>query len=260
MTINMDAGPSHTFVEIWVSHLIDGTIEWYPRGASNGIAEKAPCADAAGTLATVTNTDVVELVGTRAGVRDALLIDGLNRADLRSAANSWAGTGIEFRIDFGTTAVADADRVTILAGGAHDTITIGTGGISLDTVGTRLVLAGAEFPRVDVDGGYGSDRISAAGDPTVGGPAPRPVVIDGDYGADVLTGGLAGDELDGGIGNDTLTGGGGSDTLLGGTQNDTIWANDGEADARIDGGNHTDTVHYDVGIDPAPTGAEIVNP
>ncbi|MGH3072077.1 MAG: calcium-binding protein, partial [Gaiellaceae bacterium] len=261
MTINMDAGPDYALVEIWVSRLADGTIQWYVRGAAGTIRDTSTCADGAGTLATVANTDVVDLVGTRSGVQDGLVIDGLNRADLRSAANSWAGTGVEFRMDFGPTPVADRDRVTVLAGGGNDTITVGTGGIGLDTGGTGLVFGGTAFPAfVSLDGGYGSDTISAAGGAGFGGPAPSPVDIEGDVGADVLTGGLAGDEIDGGTGNDTITGGAGADTLIGDSQNDIIYANDGEPDALIDGGAHTDTVHYDVGIDPAPTGAEIVNP
>jgi chitodextrinase len=236
----------------------DGTINWSRRGGGAPDIE-GTCSDGSGTVATIVNTDVIQLNDTRAGVDDHIDVTGVDFTDLRSAARTWSGTGIEFRVDFGPTAVSDGDALDIAAGGANDTITVGTGGVALDTQGTAIVLTGGQLPLVQIHGGFGSDRISAAGGGVAGAAAWRTVDIDGESGRDVLTGGLAGDVLAGGIGDDTLEGGPGADTLLGETQNDTIRANDGEADVRIDGGNHTDTVYFDTGLE-TPANAETLIP
>jgi hypothetical protein len=67
-----------------------------------------------------------------------------------------------------------------------------------------------------------------------------------------------------------VSGGPGADRLFGLTGADTLDARDGEADLEIDcgedsdpwpdGSEDTDTVFYDVGIDPTPINCEIENP
>jgi Ca2+-binding RTX toxin-like protein len=64
-------------------------------------------------------------------------------------------------------------------------------------------------------------------------------------GDDILVGGPGNDTLIGGAGNDTLIGGPGKDSFAGGPGNDRIYAVDGAADKRIDGGAGHNTAYYD---------------
>jgi hypothetical protein len=64
-------------------------------------------------------------------------------------------------------------------------------------------------------------------------------------GDDILVGGPGNDTLIGGAGNDTLIGGPGKDSFAGGPGNDRIYAVDGAADKRIDGGAGRNTAYYD---------------
>ena len=201
----MDAGPSQTVVASEVSRRVDGTIEWDARGALGTLRQNAPCDDGGGTVATVTNTDVVDIVGTRSGVNDLLTIWGVDRADQRSTATTFSGTGVEFRIDYGATADA-GDQLQIFSGGDNDTITVGTGRVALDTVGTAVVF-GSGLPRITIRGGFGNDRISAAGSPETGASPTAGVDLDAESGRDIVIGGAGGDTLRGGIGNDEVEGG-----------------------------------------------------
>ena len=244
----MDAGPSHAVVASEVNRRVDGTIEWDARGAAGTLRQNAPCDDGAGTVATVTNTDVVDVVGTRSGVSDLLMVWGVNRADQRSTATSFAGTGIEFRIDYGATA-DEGDQLQIASGGDNDTITVGTGRVALDTVGTAVVLAGSGFPRLSHRGGFGNDRISAAGSPETGASPTAGVDLDAESGRDIVIGGAGDDTLRGGIGNDEVEGGPGPDSVYGDTNIDILRMHDGVADALIDGGAGADTAYYDAGLE-----------
>jgi hypothetical protein len=58
----------------------------------------------------------------------------------------------------------------------------------------------------------------------------KPIVIPGDRGPNVLTGGPRREIILGGPGNDRITGGKGRDTLNGGPGNDRFYAKDGEVD------------------------------
>jgi Ca2+-binding RTX toxin-like protein len=84
-------------------------------------------------------------------------------------------------------------------------------------------------------------------------PAPQPLILVGDAGDNVLTGGTLNDVLSGMAGNDTLVGGDGDDVLDGGAGDDTVLGqsgNDflvggtGEGNDTLDGGPETDTVSY----------------
>jgi Ca2+-binding RTX toxin-like protein len=116
---------------------------------------------------------------------------------------------------------------------------------------------GADHARLEIDAGFGNDVIRAIGGSGTGSAPADSIRILGDTGVDNLLGGPGPDWIDGGTGNDTVEGGAGADTLLGDTQTDVVRANDGEADARIDGGNHTDTAYFDAALE-TPANAEVL--
>ena len=89
-------------------------------------------------------------------------------ADRRSTDSSFAGSGIEFRIAFGLRSDGTPDEFELKGSGLADLITVGTNGITLDNVGTKIVFTGGVFPALRVEGGYGNDALSAAGSPETG--------------------------------------------------------------------------------------------
>jgi Ca2+-binding RTX toxin-like protein len=228
-----------------ISRTPEGAIEWTATGYGPDRA-RAACAGA-----TVANTDVVQITGLRAGVNDAVLIDEVDWTTVsyypytvKNAAgttSSFAGTGIDFRVDFGSTAVADGDSLTVEAGGHEDTLTAGAGAIALDAAaGTQVVFTGGQLPAIALDGGANNDSISAAG-------TTHGITALGGNGVDTITGGAGNDRLDGGTGNDTIDGGAGNDVVLGDSQQDTLTGGDG--DDTVEGGPDDDIVEGAAGAD-----------
>ena len=168
--------------------------------------------------ATVTNTDVIEVVGQRDDVHNKLTIDNVfehespEPADRRSTDSSFAGSGIEFRIAFGLQSDGTPDEFELKGSGLADLTTVGTNGITLDNVGTKIVFTGGVFPALRVEGGFGNDVLSAAGSPETGASPTAGVDFDAESGRDIIIGGAGGDTLRGGIGNDEVDGGPGSTT------------------------------------------------
>ncbi len=91
-----------------------------------------------------------------------------------------------------------------------------------------------------VDAGVGDDTINAES-------ATLPVTLNGESGADSITGGDGNDLIDGGADNDTIVGGLGNDTLLGNLNDDSIMG--GGGDDSIEGGDGKDTILGEAGID-----------
>lgn len=113
-----------------------------------------------------------------------------------------------------------------------------------------------------VEGGAGSDTISAAGGAGIEFAADYRVSLDGGDGDDLLIGGTNRDRLVGGPRRDVLRGGGGNDTLLGGAGNDALNAG-GDDDALLggagadllDGGSGNDSLKGEGGRDVLRGGA-----
>ncbi|HZN66158.1 MAG TPA: hypothetical protein VFB66_12790 [Tepidisphaeraceae bacterium] len=97
--------------------------------------------------------------------------------------------------------------------------------------------------RVAVDGGAGNDMIVAA-------HLPKPAVLVGGEGNDVLFGGTGADSLSGGAGSDVLYGGSGDDTLNGGTGRDRLSGGAGD-DVLIAQDSELDYVNGGIGHDRA---------
>lgn len=101
----------------------------------------------------------------------------------------------------------EADTISLAAGSSftNDTINGNAGNDSI-SVGAIATFSGTSIAR----GGNGNDTINGATS-TVG------LNINGDAGADLITGSTAADTLSGGIDTDSFTAGAGADTITGGT-------------------------------------------
>jgi hypothetical protein len=121
-----------------------------------------------------------------------------------------------------------------------DEITLGAG-----CTGANPYVCGGVKSAV-LDAGDMSDRLEAGwlldDDVTFVGLTNIPVVITGDEGNDVLSGGARDDRIDGGAGNDDLDGFTGNDTLVGGDGNDDLKPNTG-TDTLV-GGDGIDTATF----------------
>ena len=120
---------------------------------------------------------------------------------------------------------------------------------AVDPNGTLTVTDVGTGNNLGVDTISGVERLSFDdGDLTVTTTSGGDVTLKGSYLDDVITlTGSGGATLDGEDGADTLTGGAGADTLYGGHGNDDLSGSDG-ADA-LYGGYNTDTLHGDGGAD-----------
>src|ERR671919_389350 len=117
---------------------------------------------------------------------------------------------IEFAVDLGG---GFPDRLTIVGTGGPDDFLFRSDGIVLNTAqpldaDVEVTASGVED--FAAEGAGGADVLS--GEATF----PARLVLDGQGGADTITGGTAGDELAGGDGDDQVFGGNGADDLFGG--------------------------------------------
>ena len=146
---------------------------------------------------------------------------------------------------------------TIYAGDGADTITApddigdvvygGEGGTDQDELdfGTSddvIVMTGAEAGSVTGGGTFfeiESLDLSTGDDSFDGSGVAAGFTVDGNTGADTLTGGQLGDSLFGSTGNDVLDGGAGNDILDGGTSEDTLTG--GAGNDTLTGGSSDDT-------------------
>lgn len=162
------------------------------------------------------------------------------------------------------TGGAGADTVSLATSQAQSTsLTISADALNrvviADALGNTVILTAVE--ELDLTLGDAGDRIvlgdlsgtdiadstitirARGGDDTVdGGQAGKRLVLFGDDGNDLLTGGGKNDDLFGGAGNDTLVGGAGDDRLDGGDGDDLL---DGSAgNDTIDGASGADRVTW----------------
>jgi Ca2+-binding RTX toxin-like protein len=138
----------------------------------------------------------------------------------------------------GSGTVSGFERLGYIIGSpAADTITVGTGAVTLN---------GADFPPF-VRGEDGDDQLTGGEDRNALYGGEGNDVLIGLGGNDILEGDDGNDQLTGGDGDDTLNGGRDNDTLSGGAGNDVL--NGGGGDDTLDGGTDDDILSGDDGND-----------
>ncbi|MEY2568718.1 MAG: hypothetical protein QOE35_3247 [Actinomycetota bacterium] len=173
---------------------------------------------------TVKNTDVINVTGTDgAETLDLDLRDGQFKPGKTKEATG--SSEIEIAMDLG----AGSDVLRIYGTSSSNHFVLGALGVMLNGDGDRDLTSLAGVDAVEVFGGDGNDKISAAGGQDTGAPLPVPVTINGNNGKDVVTGGA------------------GFDSLRGGDGDDTLFARDGAADAEVKGGDGFDKATVDPG-------------
>jgi Ca2+-binding RTX toxin-like protein len=238
----------------------------------------APCG-----AATTANTDSVTVRGA-AGWVETLTIDQSGGL-FAPGATPEAGAVSEIEISL---LLGDATDVVAVKGTAGpDTLSFGTNGFALNTDGDVDVTATPLPTTVEVFGLGAANTLTGRGGAGAGGNFPGKLILRAGDSGDSLTGGAGSDDLYGGAGMDTIEGREGNDTALGGGGSDSIFGNDGEdelvggagadslaggdggdilradddeADTNLNGGPGSDTVHYDVGVDPMPVACETLVP
>ena len=205
-------------------------------------------------------------------------LSGVSSAEFTSLARVSVTGGDGDDTILGTADLGD----TILAGDGNDTVTVGSGGTSVDggdgndsitagdgddTIeggdGHDLIMAGGGNDSVRAGDGHdtvsgedGDDTINAGdGNDLINGNAGMDL-IDGGFGDDMLMGDTDDDTIFGGAGRDTIGGGDGDDSLVGNSQNDVINGeagndsiNAGAGDDSVTGGDGDDFINGQGGAD-----------
>lgn len=241
--------------------------------STTGTVESA----AAGTCgaATVKNTDHIVATGDPVGA-ESLVVSEYNGPFARLKGPKKQRGEITFDIDLG----GGGDTLTVEGTKGNDTIAVGTLGVALNTTG-GLDVSVANDPQITVNGGLGSDTITAQGGSGTGtqyaslhelrlfgvnergsGGIDETNTITGRDGQDYIVGGGAGLQTLSGLGGDdalfavsgyfggapaVLSGGDGNDTLGGDVYDDTIEGGAGADQIHGSGGN--DTLHGGDGND-----------
>jgi CSLREA domain-containing protein len=148
--------------------------------------------------------------------------NGIPEFDTRGGGYSRVLAG---RIDIGATDAhvikrSSGNKVEVYGTLLGDTITVNSGNVVIDTIGTFTVSAGTASS-LEVHGLDGSDTITIS--PAIAVSSS----IYGGEGNDSLTGGSGSDSVYGGNGNDVLMGGDGTDSLYGGEGDDLLYGNGG---------------------------------
>jgi Ca2+-binding RTX toxin-like protein len=174
--------------------------------------DNAASATAAGAAVSVT-------LGTVTGVENILV------NDLSNVANDVAG---DVSITFNSVYAQNNITIDGSALDTGETLTVDASANIADNTSTTAV---NEAEAVSVIGGAASDTLQggAAADVLVGNAGADTLVgnagadtIDGGAGSDNIDGGLGADSITGGDANDTITGGAGADNLTGGAGNDVF--------------------------------------
>lgn len=149
------------------------------------------------------------------GVGDQTLI-----LDLRTGtfgAGRSQGPGVAVALGGGS------DELKLIGSPVADRITIGTLGLSINADPFVDVTLGG-IGSVTINGDDGADVISGAGDAATGAAYPSALLLFGGAGNDTLRGGAGDDTYNGGPGDDTFIAGSaadGGDTMIGGPGRDT---------------------------------------
>ncbi len=170
--------------------------------SGEGIAlDGQPCGTAPDT-ATVTTTDTIVVTGAGGGDAEVLTIDlsGGALAPGRTAEASATDSEIEVQVTLAETAT-----LRVAGGTTDDAFTVGTSGINLNAAETAedvdVTVSGT--PALELLGGDGADRLSAAGSAATGDPVSD-VLLDGGAGDDTFVGRAGGSTFACGEGGDTL--------------------------------------------------------
>jgi Ca2+-binding RTX toxin-like protein len=138
--------------------------------------------------------------------------------------NGSATAGDEFTIAPGANGRTKFDRINLVP-------------FTLDTLAERMTVSGLGGD----DKATGAPGLAGRVLLTLNGNAGADVLTGGD-GADRISGGEAADVLDGGAGDDTITGDRGADQMLGGAGDDVLEWNNGDGSDVATGGDGTDLV------------------
>jgi Ca2+-binding RTX toxin-like protein len=177
------------------------------------------------------NDSITLSTGTFTGTHTYTLGGGTNTLNIRGADVSAAkitATGLTvLEVTEGQTVrdtMITGNTLTVNSNVASTTLTI-AGNASANTIDASGVTFGTSVVQLIIDGDDGADTIT------------------GSAGKDLINGGAGNDVINGGAGNDTIMGGAGNDTLSGGDGNDTFLMaaiTDIGATESIDGGAGTD--------------------
>ena len=167
---------------------------------------------------TVLNTDTIDVDGATG--TESVTIDISGGAYAPGMTDEPGTTDeIEWSID-------PIGELAIEGSAVADTIRLGSSGINLSNDGDADVVPATPIALVTVNAGAGNDVVTGVGafgaDP---GWWMSPIHMNGEAGADKLTGGLADDEIDGGSEKDTLSAFkilDGEDVFVGGLGIDTV--------------------------------------
>jgi Ca2+-binding RTX toxin-like protein len=213
----------------------DGDQVGLQRGADGSIAVGVPGC----SLATVTNTDLIEFTDTSAGKSTMLILTLAHGGFAPGATAEPFGSGeIEIKTDFGSGASdqlhvnGPASGANIRAGRVPGTADLGVN-LRADEVGPDADVIAKGVDELSFDGSDAADTFRADGGTEFDFFAQVAVELRGWGGGDKLVGGLAGDRLEGGEGDDELHGDAGHDAL-----------DPGAGDDLVDGGNDRDHADY----------------
>jgi Ca2+-binding RTX toxin-like protein len=232
-----------------------------------------PCAGA-----TATNTDSVSVAGS-AGTTERLTLD---QSESVFGPGATAEGNIP-EIELATSLGDFADTLAIIGTSGNDVIAPGQNGVAINSDGDLDITVSPSIFHVEINALGGDDFVNGRGqggaglhflgpltiyggdgtDEIVGSTDPDKLygeggndTINAQDGADVVEGGAGNDFLTASEGDDTIVGGPGADSFSGGYGNDLLDADDGEADVSFNGGPGTDTLYYDLGIDPGSSAVE----
>lgn len=238
---------------------------------------QVPC----GGTPTVTTTDQIQVTDTSNGTTE-FTIDLSQGPFAPGFTDEEDGTSeIEFSVDLGGFF---PDRLVVVGTDGADDMLFRSDGLNLNNGAEPLLVdkdvdvTTSAVEQHVVNAGGGADVIE--GNPIFPGPFSGTLILNGEDGADTLTGGAGPDQLHGGDGNDVLAGydgaddlwgdagmdildgDRGNDDLFGGTGADTL--NGGDGNDRLDGGSGPDEENGDDGDDvfdqgASANGADVLN-
>jgi Ca2+-binding RTX toxin-like protein len=181
--------------------------------------------------ATTANTNRIDVIGVPAS-NETLVVDQSTGIFAPGTEAESGSSEIEIAVNLGDT----ADRVELIGTGADDSISVGQTGVALNADGDVDVTFSQLPSRIEVDGQAGADTLSGRGGQGAGGAFAGGVVLFGGDAGDTLRGGPGADELHGGTGNDVLEGREGADVLFGDSGDDTLAGGDGNDELTGGGG------------------------
>jgi Ca2+-binding RTX toxin-like protein len=203
-----------------------------------------PCPGAGGPP-TVNNTNAVLITDNSDDPATPAPTDGNTRVLIRNpndfapGATQEQGNPAFSEIEFQVNSREGFDQIELRSddvSAGNDVITVGTSGINWNSSAadpapdSELTYSGLD--ELFFAGGPGNDVVTAQGGNGTGAvfAGPAHLLMSGDAGVDVFTGGLGNDSLEGGEGDDTLLGGSGDDSMSGGSGDDTIAGGNGSND------------------------------